>query len=63
MGLPTLVEVRCPLDTARQLVEKLVAARGATISSAEVDGLYAVHDGNVRELFFALYDLWECRHA
>ena len=63
MGLPTLVEVRCPLDTARQLVEQLVAERGATISSAEVDDLYAVHDGNVRELFFALYDLWERRHA
>ncbi|MHB8972549.1 MAG: hypothetical protein ACYC3X_09450 [Pirellulaceae bacterium] len=61
VGLPTLVTLSCPLDTVQRLVAQRLPADSRVIDPAEVSTCYHAHDGNVREVFFALYDLYEQR--
>ena len=61
VGLPTLVTLACPLDTVQRLVAQLLPADPNVIGPAEVSACYRAHRGNVREVFFALYDLYEQR--
>jgi hypothetical protein len=60
-GLPTLIELACPLDTLQQLVARLLRADPQAIDPAEVSAYFDRYRGNVREVFFALYDLYEQR--
>ena len=56
-GFPTLIELACPLDTLQQLVARLLHADPQAIDPAEVSAYLNRYRGNVREVFFALYDL------
>ena len=60
-GLPLLVTLSCPLNTVQDLVTQLLADDPIQISQDEVSSCYRTHQGNVREVFFALYDLYEAR--
>jgi hypothetical protein len=60
-GFPTLVELACPLDTLQQLVARLLSADPQAIAPAEVSAYFDRYRGNVRDVFFALYDLYEQR--
>jgi hypothetical protein len=60
-GLPELYRTAPTLELARSIVESLVAGRSASITSAELAERYALHQGNLREMLFDLYDLYESR--
>jgi hypothetical protein len=60
-GLPTLVTLSCPLDTVQRLVAQLLHTHPNVINPDEVAACYHAHRGNVREVFFALYDRYEQR--
>lgn len=62
-GLPTLVDLTCSADMVQILVAKLLRDDPVCISPDEVSHAYAAHQGNVREVFFTLYDLYESRRA
>jgi hypothetical protein len=59
--LPLLVTLSCPLPTVQDLVARLLSGHAVSISPDEVSDCYHTHQGNVREVFFALYDLYEAR--
>lgn len=64
--LPTLFEARATLDTAVQLAEVLLSQHSAAgtagdISRAEIENHFSRSHGDMRELFFQLYDLAESR--
>lgn len=66
LGLPTLVETRPSLDLAQQLAERLLAdclpgGRRELLGDEEWEGLWREKSGNLREVWFALYDRFESR--
>lgn len=62
--LPTLLATRPSFELTQSLVERLVAASpGAAITAADVRRAFDRHAGNVREVFFELYDLYELRRS
>lgn len=61
VGLPDLVSVRSSLDVVQALVAELTRNMPQRIAAEEVATCYQACQGNVRELFFALYDLYERR--
>jgi hypothetical protein len=60
-GLPSLITLTGPLHTVQSLVAQLLVADPGIIGPDDVSSCYAAHRGNVREVFFALYDLYEQR--
>ncbi|MFM8253157.1 MAG: hypothetical protein ACKOBW_16315 [Planctomycetota bacterium] len=66
LGLPVLVETSPSLDLAQQLAERLLAdrllgGRRELLGDEEWDGLWREKRGNLREVWFALYDRYESR--
>jgi len=62
MGLPPLYRTETNAELARRVVARLLGEREADwLSSQQVECLLATHRGNLREVLFALYDLYE-RH-
>lgn len=64
VGLPDILSTSTSLDTALQLVSRLLASHPgapAVISNGDVARCYERLQGNLREVLFALYDLYEQR--
>ena len=60
VGLPTLATTGTTPELAQALVERLLPGDGP-ISVADVAERFARHGGNLREILFDLYDLYEAR--
>lgn len=58
-GLPELWRTGVTVDLAQQLIDELVAGCEFPISRAAIERLLAQHQGNLRDVLFALYDLYE----
>lgn len=60
-GLPIIFQTSTSPETARQVVEQLMQKEKTTIADDVLAELFARHGGNIRELLFDLYDLFEQR--
>lgn len=60
-GLPLLYQVQPSLPMVQQLVAQLLADQPGVLTRDEVAEAFEAWQGNVRELLFALYDLYELR--
>jgi len=60
-GLPRLYETVVTLEQARRIVAGLLAPAPGAILDEDVADCFARCDGNLREMLFALYDLYEQR--
>ncbi len=58
---PVLFRTSADLATVQQLIERHLPPHGNLIQSDEMAAAFQTHGGNVREAFFALYDLFEQR--
>jgi len=64
LGLPDLFRTTTSVATARQIVDRLLGeGPSRVIRPEEVDQRFSVHQGNMREILFDLYDLYEQRRA
>lgn len=63
LDLPTLFRTSVDEKLANQLVQAMLPPGDTTITPADVTTALAQHSGNLREALFALYDLYELRHA
>ena len=61
VGLPDLFETTTDTALARRLVAALLPPDGPTFSPDEIDAAFAHRQGNVREMLFDLYDVYEQR--
>ena len=61
VGLPTIFRTASDVATAQQLVHQLLRNQPNSITATDVEHLFTTTGGNVRELLFALYDLYEQR--
>lgn len=61
VGLPDLIHLRPIVDLAQRIVQWLLRGSSLTITPEETAAAYHAHHGNLREMLFALYDLWEQR--
>lgn len=61
VGLPTIFRTQPSLDLARQVVRRLMPAGDATLSDADIVAAFSAHPNNLRELLFALYDVYQSR--
>ena len=61
VGFPRLYTMRPTLETAMQIVAGLVDLESGPIRRADVERLFAVRGGNLRDVLFDLYDLYEER--
>lgn len=61
VGLPTLWDTTVSAEMACCLVEEVLSGYPAVIAPQEVTSCLAKHQGNLRETFFELYDLFEQR--
>lgn len=61
-GLPTIYSTQPRLELAQMLVQRLLPAADV-IGPADVEAAWQVHGGNLRELLFSLYDLFEQRRS
>jgi hypothetical protein len=59
-GLPTLLRVDPCLESAEQVVRRLVPDE-AVISRDNIEQAFRACDGNIREMLFQLYDLYQVR--
>lgn len=59
-GLATLLTVTPSLEAAEKVVRQLVPDEGI-ISRGDIERAYRVCSGNVREMLFQLYDLYQAR--
>jgi hypothetical protein len=59
--LPVLYKTEPSLSVVQQLVSQLLPAAEERISAADVCTAYRQHGPNVREVLFALYDLYQSR--
>jgi hypothetical protein len=62
-GLPELARVAPDLETVVQLVAHLLGQSSAPIAREEIARRFAAREGNVRDVLFDLYDLYERRRA
>lgn len=62
-GLPKLYETDSSPEQAIELVRQLSPAATKRIPPDEIRKQFAAVDGNVRELFFKLYDLYESQRS
>lgn len=63
VGLPRLHTTQPTLETAVRIVADLVDLQGGPIHRADVERLFVLRAGNLREVLFDLYDLYEERQA
>ena len=61
MGFPTLYLTSVDLDLAVQLARKLMPAGDRSIGDDEIRAAFQAQNGDLRETFFALYDVYEAR--
>ncbi len=61
VGLPPLVSTQTTPALARQVVSHLTRETPIRFADDEVDRLFAAREGNLREVLFDLYDLYEAR--
>ncbi|MHB8899315.1 MAG: hypothetical protein ACYC6Y_11260 [Thermoguttaceae bacterium] len=59
MGIPDLARCAPGLDCVRGLVRDLVAGKEGRITDDRIRDSFDRHEGNVREVLFELYDLYE----
>jgi energy-coupling factor transporter ATP-binding protein EcfA2 len=62
-GLPLLFDATASLEQAYRVVEELLKDCEASILRKDVAESYARHKGNLREMLFELYDLFEQRRS
>ena len=63
MGLPDLYRTDVPLELACRVVAALPPEASRVVSKHDVTACLARHPGNLREVLFALYDLFEQRRG
>lgn len=63
MGFPDLARTAAGLDQAVQLVERLASGSAFRPTRREIAALLERHEGDLREVLFDLYDLYERRAA
>ncbi len=62
MGLPRLATLRPNVEIAQHVVEQLQEPYHLKLVTREdVVRTFGEHNGNIREMLFALYDLYEVR--
>lgn len=63
VALPVLFSTQSSPELAERLAGELLAASAhpKAVSAAEIRALYEAEQGNLREVFFRLYDLYESR--
>lgn len=61
MGIPDLVRCTPSLTLAESLVRHLMKGETIRISTDEIRCSFHRHDGNIREVLFEMYDLFESR--
>ncbi len=61
VGLPDLCRVTPRVEIAQQVVQRLLAGKPETVTGADVARSFAERGGNVREVLFDLYDLFDRR--
>ncbi|MGA2033233.1 MAG: hypothetical protein ABSG68_13325 [Thermoguttaceae bacterium] len=61
VGLPKLFDTRVDLPLACRVVEQMQRGRAVLVSDADVSQRFGPHNGNLRELLFELYDLYQRR--
>ncbi len=62
VGLPTLISTTTSMAIAQEVVRELLADRNCSIATEQIAARFARHQGNLREVLFDLYDLYEqCR--
>ncbi len=61
MGIPDLVRCTPSLALAEALVRHLMNGEAGRISNDEIRRSFHRHDGNIREVLFEMYDLFESR--
>ena len=59
VGFPDIFRTYTSLEMTQQVVRQLIQNKQMTISSEIIGELFARHGGNIRELLFDLYDLFE----
>ena len=62
-GFPVLYRTSPNLATVERLIEEHLPPHEGLIQSEDVAAAFGAHQGNVRETFFALYDLFEQRRS
>jgi hypothetical protein len=60
-GLPVLFRTQPDLSIVQRLVEQRLPPHEARIRSSDIELAWRRHGGNVRELLFELYDVFEAR--
>ena len=61
VGLPDLCRTTTSLPLAREIVEQLLGEDPSPVTPGEVNERFKLHRGNMREILFDLYDLYERR--
>jgi hypothetical protein len=61
VGLPELCCTRPDLETAHRIVQSLLGEHAAVIPAGEIERSFYQQRGNLREMLFALYDVYERR--
>jgi hypothetical protein len=61
LGLPTLFTTNPRLDLAMALVRQLLPGSDGPITDRDIESAWHSHQGNLREVLFRLYDLFEER--
>lgn len=63
LGFPPLWRTETSAELTRRVVARLLDQTDASwLRTEQLDRLFASHQGNVREVLFALYDLYEQQH-
>jgi hypothetical protein len=62
-GFPLLYRTEVSLSLARRIVDGLLPADCTLISQRDIARCFAQHAGDLREVLFSLYDLYERRRA
>jgi hypothetical protein len=61
VGLPELYRTSSDLETATRVVRSLLSGNEEAISAEEIAQAFRAHHGDVREMLFTLYDLYQGR--
>ena len=59
VGFPDLFRTTTTLPLAQDIVHRLVGQGPSPVTAQELNRRFALHQGNLREVFFDLYDLYE----
>lgn len=59
VGLPLLIRLQPSLELAQKIVQWLLRHSPVSIHAEEVAWAYQYQRGNLREMLFMLYDIWE----